>query len=444
MPIAFDTAGLRPVDQHSWQVGDSADLVISTYSDLVPDLPAPLSDQAGLRRALAATCAAEGGGLVEAWVFTVDSVRALFQIVKMPHPGRPTGMVFVGSFTLAKARCSAVLSMRAAEGPGTGTREAAVVAQLGPAACFPAHPYAPELRANAADDPRWDPHFPDHPLSRIRAWAHHTVATARVDPRFACLPDFVPVDAAPTVGIDHPAAPDAAPMPSVEAGDVLETAAIGLPVGGYLPLWHQGQVSYWRLADPAPVLGRLGMGTVSRAEIDTRRYREIALLAAGRATMMLTARYPSADGEIVAESHDLVPATAEEAHAAATDEALTDLYRWIGDRVHAAATRGEFVAVETGGWTVPVEPCVLMLVRPSGDTLLSVVEATPVPVGAAIWADRQPVVGNGQTLVSPANDATLRVAGHLTRFAVQAWGVHPFGLGLSFGPNPTLATLPTR
>ncbi|WP_175482694.1 hypothetical protein [Actinokineospora iranica] len=517
MPIAFDTTGLRQTDPSTWQAA-GGDVVQLHYFNLVPDLPGSLRDQAGLRRAMAAACAAQGAALVEAWVLAVDSVPALFQIVKLPQPGRPAGVTFVGSFTFPKAACGAVLKLIAAEGPVTGTREAAVMAQVGPQGMVIAHPYAPDLPASAADDPAWDARFPDHPLTRVRAWAHRTVATARVDPGFAQLPEF---DPAPPPQRAHPApqavpAPPAAPMPRpaplpqrapvpqpaplppaapvphaapvpqqapappaqevpprtqppqvpppqaqsaqprpvqpdapkspAEVGDMLVSVALGLPLAGYLPVWHDGGlVSYWRMKDPAATLARLGRGVVSRAEVDTRRYRECAMLNAAGGTMLLLERFRSEGGGIAAENHDLEPATEEQARAAITDAALAELYEWIGECVLAAAQRGEFLAVESGGWTVPLRPCLLSMVRPhpNGQEVFSVVEASPVPVGAPIWVDDQPVDGDGQLLAAPSDDARLRAVGHLTRFAVDAWGVHPFELGLSFGPNPTISTAAT-
>ncbi len=112
--------------------------------------------------------------------------------------------------------------------------------------------------------------------------------------------------------------------------------------------------------------------------------------------------------------------------------------------VVAAGERGEYVAIETGGWHVPVTPVVLIMLRTDGREWHSVVETSPVPVGAPVWRDQQPVDGDTQLLASPATDQTMRAAGLLTRFAVATWPVHPFQLGLSFGPNPTLGDVATR
>ncbi len=232
--------------------------------------------------------------------------------------------------------------------------------------------------------------------------------------------------------------------PPVEGGDVMHTVLIGLPIGGYLPLWHENSVSYWRMSDPAGIRGRLGVGLESRTEIDNRRFREAALFTPDRNTLFLMDRQRNSTGHLGGASTQLIPATEEEAFRAANDKAMSDLYSWIGDIVVAAGERGEYVAIETGGWHVPVTPVVLIMLRTDGNEWHSVVETSPVPVGAPVWRDQQPVEGDTQLLASPATDRTMRAAGLLTRFAVATWPLHPFQLGLSFGPNPTLGDVPTR
>jgi hypothetical protein len=223
----------------------------------------------------------------------------------------------------------------------------------------------------------------------------------------------------------------------VESGDVLQTVLVGMPLAGYLPLWQQGEVTFWRMKDPDAVRARLGAGVESRSEIDARRYREAAMFSPSRGTLFLMDRFRDESGHLGGTSTLLEPATEEEAYAAVDDKAVSELYAWLGEVVLATVRRGEFVAVETGGWEVPMTPVVLIMLRTDGREWHSVVETSPVPVGAPVWRD-QPVRGVTQVLASPATDQTLRASGLLTRFAVATWGLHPFQLGLSFGPNPTL------
>ena len=232
-------------------------------------------------------------------------------------------------------------------------------------------------------------------------------------------------------GVEHPAPPAA-------VGDVLRTVLVGLPLAGYLPLWLEDGVTFWRMKDPAAVRDRLGAGLESRSEIDTRRYREAAMFNSSSGTLFMMDRFRDESGHLGGTSTQLEPATEEEAYAAVDDKAVSELYVWLGEVVLASVRRSEFVAVESGGWTVPMRPVVLIMLRTDGRAWHSVVETSPVPVGAPLWRDQQPVDGDTQVLASPATDQTVRASGLLTRFAVATWGKHPFELGLSFGPNPTL------
>jgi hypothetical protein len=227
-------------------------------------------------------------------------------------------------------------------------------------------------------------------------------------------------------------------------GGVMHTVLVGLPIGGYLPLWQNNAVSYWRMTDPDVVRGRLGVGVESRSEIDGLRFREAAMLEPDRHTLVLMDRYRDKTGNLGGTSVQLIPATEEEAYRAADDRALSELYGWLGDVALAASERGEFVAVGTGGWNVSLTPTVLFMLRTDGRDWHSVVETSPVPVDAPLWREQQPISGDTQSLVWPATDRNIRAAGLLTRFAVATWSLHPFQLGLSFGPNPTLGDVPTR
>ncbi|MBF6330005.1 hypothetical protein [Nocardia transvalensis] len=192
MPIAFETRGLQQFDQNRWGNPVTGDVVTLTYIDLVPDLPAPLDDLDTLRRRLT-ELQAEFGCLIEAHTITVDGQPALLRLEKFPLADR-AGLGFTAGIVVPKANCSAILKIMCPETGRSGVREAAVVPKVGFQNMFPPHPYAPEIKGklpyNVADDARWDPQFPDHPLTRARSWITHVSRTARIDPRFAALPAF--------------------------------------------------------------------------------------------------------------------------------------------------------------------------------------------------------------------------------------------------------------
>lgn len=188
-----DLPGFRPVDHDVW-TDDDGDILSLHFFSLRPDLPAALDDGPTLRASLAAYTAEAGGGLIEASVKQLGGMPALRQILKLPLPGQAHGQAFIGSYTLPRAECSAVVKIQAPERGTTGMREAMVMAQVGPADFFRPHPYAPGLKGglpfHAADHAQWDESFPGHPLSRVRRTLAALAAEVRVAPEFAALPPF--------------------------------------------------------------------------------------------------------------------------------------------------------------------------------------------------------------------------------------------------------------
>ncbi|MEV5575966.1 hypothetical protein AB0L06_38530 [Spirillospora sp. NPDC052269] len=203
MPLQFDASAWQQVRADAWTDSDG-DAALLNYFPLVPDLPAALEDLQQLREATSANTAAQGGGLVELDVITLDGVPAVRQIVKLRDPDRQTGLVFIGSFIVPRANCSVVLRVQAFEGPVTGMREAVLLdgflAQNGgansgdPMTGWAQHAYAPGVRGglprNHADDRRWDEQFPDHPLSRARRTLDRLGASIHLDQRFKEQPAF--------------------------------------------------------------------------------------------------------------------------------------------------------------------------------------------------------------------------------------------------------------
>ncbi|MEU4446456.1 hypothetical protein AB0K14_34405 [Actinosynnema sp. NPDC050801] len=417
MPIAFDTTGFRQHDRTTWVNPANGDQVSLTYFDLVPDLPASLDDMPKLRHDLAVTTG-DVGCLIEAHHVRLGDVPALFQVVKVPLPDQPSGQVFIGSFTVPKADSSAVLKLQAAEQGRTGMREAVLAAQLGFDGWVMPHPYAPEVEGrlpfHKGDDPRYDPEFPDHPLSRVRAWAHHVLRTARVDPRFAALPPF------------SPSAAGAVPA----VGSTLTTVVPGLPVGGYLPLWVDGECTFWRMTEPDAVLAKLGLGTLARTPLTDRRFRDLVALDESSSTIVLLDRYRGEDGGIGSELAGLTRVTGLEAHEALTTDTLLEAFRWIGRVSGAAAERGEYVAVEPGTHAEDLaEPYVLLAVQEREGRPVSTARTAPTPPpGTPMWLGQA-------THDTPATTDSIEAGGLLAMYAMNTWDEHPLRLCLTFTPH---------
>jgi hypothetical protein len=408
VPISFDTAGFRQLGQNIWQhpSGDQAELA---YYNVVPDLPAGLDDLPKLRHDLA-RIHGESGCLIEAHVVQLAGVPALLRIVKLPLPNQPNGQVFVCSFTIPKAGCSAVLQLGAVERGMTGTREAVLAAEIGFQQWVKPHPYAPELQGvlpfHAGDDPRHDSRFPDHPLSRVRAWAHHVVRTARVDPQFAALPPF-----------------QTAPEPPVAAGQRLMTALPSLPVKDFVGLQIGEQTTYWRMTDPK-LKEMLGRGLMGRSPLADTRFRDMILIDTESGEAMIPDRYTT-NGEMTAHGAHLVPVTLPEADAALSDDDITDAFKWVGRMTGEAAQRGEYLSLEPiDSQGEQANPHVLLAVQPHEGAQVVVAQFSPPPAEG-------PLAGS-PSRSAPANPESVEGIGVLAGMAVNEWRSHPLRLAITY------------
>ncbi|MEU5697086.1 hypothetical protein [Actinosynnema sp. NPDC020468] len=436
MPITFDTAGLRRHDQNTWFHDATGDRITVVYQDHAADLPAPLEDPVRLRHGLALR-AAETGCLVEAHVVVVSGTPALLRIVKAPLPDQPAGQVFVADLTVPRATGTAVLTLHAAERGVTGAREAALMAQLGVDRWLLPHPYAPEAQSrlpyHAGDDARFDPQFPDHPLTRVRAWAHHAVRTAQLDPRFAAQPPFTPRPPEEPVtkvitSDAHRATPPSGPVPVTpyRAEEAVTTAlptprtgipvVAGLPIGEHLALWHDGKVGFWRVADPDALLAALGTGALERMVVADNRFRDVLGFAENAVTLP--------DGRTVV----LTRVSEQDAVEAVTPEAVRRAFGWIGWANAAAADRGEYLVVEPGEHTGFTDPYVLLMVRQQEGGPVAVAQTSPAPAaGMPYWQGTS-------SLSAPATPESVGAGGTLALYAFDAWDVHPLRLCLTYGP----------
>jgi hypothetical protein len=132
-----------------------------------------------------------GGALVSAEVGQVAGHGCITTVFKFPQS---TGMAYVASLTWPFSQHSLVLKVQCAESGPTGVREAALLPSF-----MDAHPFDPSERPNAwmfdpyrpdrsdglmrtiADDEKYDPVFPDHPLSRARATVRTVAETVSFD-----------------------------------------------------------------------------------------------------------------------------------------------------------------------------------------------------------------------------------------------------------------------
>jgi len=431
VPLFFDSTGFQQQDQQVWVHPSTGDIVGLQYFDLVPDLPATLDDLPKLRHDLT-IIHGQDGCLIEAYVVNFAGVPALLRLIKNPLPGAPAGQLFSAVITVPKATCSANLQIMCPERGTTGIREAMLMAQVGPQNWFVQHPYAPgftgKLPYHVGDDARWDPQFPEHPLTRARAWLHHALSTARIDPGFAALPPFQGTQPPPQQQQPQEQGP-------LGPGSNLRTVVTGIPVGGILPLWLDQQTcAYWELAEPQPVLGQLGSGKNGRSPLQDNWRRECMLFDMEGKTLLAHERFTKDDGGVVAAQVPGRLVSREEATARVNEQTMAEAFAWVGRVYEQAVERNEGVLVGPGGVELYGRPRVVLL----GMAGVSRIDASPPPVGAPIWDDqRQPQdpVGpeDAQVLSSPiTNGESVRAGGTLAGFAARTWNVDPLHLAVSF------------
>lgn len=408
MPISFDTTGFRQLDQNTWQhpSGDQAGL---TYYNVAPDLPAGLDDLPALRHDLA-RIHGETGCLIEAHVVQLGGVPALLRIIKMPLPNQPNGQAFVCSFTVPKATCSAVLQLVAVERGMTGGREAVLAAEIGFGNWSRPHPYAPELQGvlpfHAGDDPRYDSRFPDHPLSRVRAWAHHVVQTARVDPQFAALPSF-----------------QVQPPPPVAPGQTLVTALPSLPVKDFIGLQIGEETTYWRTTDPK-LKEMLGRGLMGRSPLSDTRFRDMLLIDLESGEAMIPDRFTT-NGEMTAHGTHLVQVTLPEADAELSDDDVMNAFRWVGRMCGEAAERGEHLSLEPiQSQGEQSDPHVLLGVQLHEGQRVVIAQFSPPPTEG-------PLAGS-PSRSAPATPESVEGIGVVAGMAVNEWRSHPLRLAITY------------
>jgi hypothetical protein len=191
--VADDAAHRRWADA-------SGDSLSAHFLASAPDIGASLEDLPALRRIHRTALAGVGAGLVELDVVDAQGLSAIRTIAKLPQ--KPRGMIYLGSLTVPFRDLSFVIKVQCFERGVTGMRDAMVFAMLAPPLCadgkpkgWAADPYDPDHRGpamrNQADDERWDPKFPEHPLSRVRRALAHGLATLRWSDEVVSLPKFI-------------------------------------------------------------------------------------------------------------------------------------------------------------------------------------------------------------------------------------------------------------
>lgn len=189
--VRFDAAGHRPAGEvdgrRVWFTPEGDALALYLFRK-PPDLPRSITSSQQLRE-LYARHLPEGARVVEAELVTVDGVRSVWTLFRVPRA--PDGTTYLASLTLPFAAFSFVLKLQCEEQGVTGTREVAVLVKALKAGEVTADGAGDVAGDWSADEAAYDDLFPDHPVSRARRAFARLRATLRIDARVRAEPRFL-------------------------------------------------------------------------------------------------------------------------------------------------------------------------------------------------------------------------------------------------------------
>ena len=125
--VTFDTTEFEPREGRDgvrvWHTpaGDGLGLF---YFPIPPDIPARIDSIAEIRASYRRKALEAGGAIIEVDRLALDGCPAIRTIIKMPQ--QPTGMTYIGSFTLPFRDFSYVVKVECPERGVTGFRDAMV------------------------------------------------------------------------------------------------------------------------------------------------------------------------------------------------------------------------------------------------------------------------------------------------------------------------------
>jgi hypothetical protein len=195
-PAAAAPANSPPGLVPNWQnvTGDEMCIKVEPLSGVFPDL----NDIAGVRRHFRNLIGQRGGAIVSCDIAAVGELAAV-RCVSKYRAGQGPAMAFTAAITIPLAPWVVELSIRGSEQGTTGVREAMVLQELMQTArpserqqlanrIFPMEwkfeRYEPGARGDlsfvVSDDEKYDPRFPDHPLTSVRRLLRRVERTFRV------------------------------------------------------------------------------------------------------------------------------------------------------------------------------------------------------------------------------------------------------------------------
>ncbi|MGU3376265.1 hypothetical protein [Chryseobacterium sp. M5A1_1a] len=184
-----------------WVNPQQSALIVLHFFDKEPDLPT-VKDLDYLKKFYRNIAASSNGGTIETDILHIHEVSAVKTIIKIPQ--QETGMVYLASITIPFENCSYVVKIQANEIGVTGMRDAFILGKLMQTGEVEIDdetminwfedPYDPEFKQgtpmNKSELEKYDPEFPEHPLSIARSLIKKIATEMVFHPAIKELPSF--------------------------------------------------------------------------------------------------------------------------------------------------------------------------------------------------------------------------------------------------------------
>ena len=169
------------------------DLVSLNFFSRPPDLPTS-GDLVDFERKFVTMLKDVRGRLVELQICPIAGMDAVRQIIKVPIPDKPHGLIYIASWILPFQALSYVLKVQCVERGTTGMRESLLFAQQRAGSAGHTFENDQIVMPNwNPDSPEFDGEFPDHPISRARRVMEQLQKTTQIREQLhGCTPFPLP------------------------------------------------------------------------------------------------------------------------------------------------------------------------------------------------------------------------------------------------------------
>ena len=205
--ISVETPNSKPDELSNnkkvFYLNDYDDLSINLF-DYPPDITAKNDTEFELQNNYRKLAYESGGAIIEVKKVKLGSFDTIKVIMKMPK--KPSGMNYIGSYTIPFKNFSYVVKVQCSEQGITGIRDTVVFEMMirngtvkindekGILEGWMSDPYDDSIHLpfmmNLSESEEFDNMFPKHPLSRVRKYLKHIEETIKIDESLLKEPKF--------------------------------------------------------------------------------------------------------------------------------------------------------------------------------------------------------------------------------------------------------------